>query len=75
MAQGFREFRSVFEELKKSGSGETKYREALTATIMKLQSGVGEANGRAVILSTKLGADPVAPDHELVTLFGKPSEA
>jgi tetrahydromethanopterin S-methyltransferase subunit H len=59
----------LFEEFKKCGSGETKYQEALTATIMKLQSGVGEANGRAVILATKLGADPVASDHELVTVW------
>jgi hypothetical protein len=62
-------FEVLFEEFKKFGSGETKYREALTATIMKLQSGVGQANGRAIILATKLGADPVASDHESVTVW------
>jgi hypothetical protein len=62
-------FEVLFEEFKKFGSGETKYWEALTATIMKLQSGVGEANGRAIILATKLGADPVALDHESVTVW------
>jgi hypothetical protein len=38
----------LFEEFKNVGSGETKYRVALTRTIMKLQTGVGEANGRVV---------------------------
>jgi hypothetical protein len=59
----------LFEEFKKFGGGETKYREALTETIMKLQTGVGEANGRAVILSTKLGLDPVASDHGSITVW------
>jgi hypothetical protein len=62
-------FEVLFEEFKKFGGGETKYREALTKTIMKLQTGVGEANGRAVILSAKLGSDPVASDHGSITVW------
>jgi hypothetical protein len=49
--------------------GETKCWEALRKTILKLQPGVGKANGWAVILSTKLGADPVVSDHEPLTIW------
>jgi hypothetical protein len=62
-------FEVLFEEFKNFGSGETKYCVALTETIMKLQTGVGEANGRAVILSAKLGSDPVASDHGSVSVW------
>jgi hypothetical protein len=62
-------FKVLFEEFNEFGSGETNDQEALTETIMKLQLGVGEANGRAVILSAKLGADPAALDHGLVTVW------
>jgi hypothetical protein len=62
-------FEVLFEEFKNFGSGETKYRVALTETIMKLQTGAGEANGRAVIMSAKLGSNPVASDHGSVSVW------
>jgi hypothetical protein len=62
-------FELLFEELGSLGTGEKKYRAALTQTIMKLQSGVGDANRRALILAARLGQDTDASDQGLITVW------
>jgi hypothetical protein len=62
-------FDLLFEEIGSLGIGEKKYRAALTQTIMRLQSGVGDANGRALILAARMGQDELASDQGSITVW------